>query len=107
VLDILGGNPFWKSSGYLLSVFTGTSFVVMTSHHEKERYFMSKHSHKFVDEYDGLVGFGLSREVDEHTLTYYLQKFSDDQLMALIRSRMSEEDMEELFNLMGRLGRIH
>jgi hypothetical protein len=41
--------------------------------------------------------------VDEHTLTYYLQKFSDDQLMALMRSRMSEEDMEELFNLMGRL----
>ena len=64
---------------------------------------MSKHSHKFVDEYDGLVGFGLSREVDEHTITYYLQKFSDDQLMALIRSRMSEQDMEELFNLMGRL----
>ena len=64
---------------------------------------MQKHSHKFVEEYDGLVGFGLSREVDEHTLTYYLQKFSDDQLMALIRGRMSEEDMEELFNLMGRL----
>jgi hypothetical protein len=56
-----------------------------------------------VEEYDGLVGFGLSREVDEHTLTYYLQKFSDDQLMALIRSRMSDEDMEELFNLMGRV----
>ncbi|MGD9077005.1 MAG: cytoplasmic protein [Desulfobacteraceae bacterium] len=64
---------------------------------------MQKHNHKFVEEYDGLVGFGLSREVDEHTLTYYLQKFSDDQLMALMRSRMSEEDMEELFNLMGRL----
>ena len=64
---------------------------------------MSKHSHEFVEKYDGLVGFGLSREVDELTLTYYLQKFSDDQLMALMRSRMSEEDMEELFNLMGRL----
>ena len=64
---------------------------------------MQKHSHKFVEEYDGLVGFGLSREVDEHTLTYYLQKFSDDQLMALIRGRMSEEDMEEVFNLLGRL----
>jgi hypothetical protein len=64
---------------------------------------MSKHSHKFVEEYDGLVGFGFSREVDEHTLTYYLQKFSDDQLMALIRGRISDEDMEELFNLMGRL----
>jgi len=56
-----------------------------------------------VEEYDGLVGFGFSREVDEHTLTYYLQKFSDDQLMALIRGRISDEDMEELFNLMGRL----
>jgi hypothetical protein len=65
--------------------------------------FMQKHSHKFVEEYDGLVGFGLSREVDEHTLTYYLQKFSDDQLMALIRGRMSDEDMGEVFNLLGRL----
>ena len=64
---------------------------------------MQKHSHKFVEEYDGLVGFGLSREVDELTLTYYLQKFSDDQLMALIRGRISDEDMEETFNLLGRL----
>jgi hypothetical protein len=64
---------------------------------------MQKHSHQFVEEYDGLVGFGFSREVDEHTLTCYLQKFSDDQLMALIRGRISDGDMEELFNLMGRL----
>jgi hypothetical protein len=56
-----------------------------------------------VEEYDGLVGFGFSREVDEHTLTYYLQKFSDDQLMALIRGRISDRDMEEVFNLLGRL----
>ena len=64
---------------------------------------MPKHSHRFVEEYNGLVGFGFSREVDEHTLTYYLQKFSDDQLMALIRGRISDEDMEEVFNLLGRL----
>ena len=64
---------------------------------------MPKHNHHFVEEYDGLVGFGLSREVDEHTVTYYLQKFSDDQLMALIRERMSDEDMEELFSHLGRL----
>jgi hypothetical protein len=64
---------------------------------------MQKYSHQFVEEYDGLVGFGFSREVDEHTLTCYLQKFSDDQLMALIRGRISDGDMEELFNLMGRL----
>ena len=64
---------------------------------------MGKHSHRFVEEYDGLVGFGFSREVDEYTLTYYLQKFADDQLMALIRGRISDSDMEELFNLLGRL----
>lgn len=64
---------------------------------------MSGHSHRFVEEYDGLVGFGLERKFDEYTLTYYLQKFSDDQHMALIRERMSNSDMEELFNLLGKL----
>ena len=64
---------------------------------------MSRHSHRFVEEYDDLVGFGFSREVNENTLTYYLQKFADDQHMALIRGRMSDEDMEDLFNLLGTL----
>jgi len=64
---------------------------------------MQKHSHRFVEEYDGLVGFGLEREIDEYTLTYYLQKFADDEHMALMRERMSDSDMEELFNLLGRL----
>ncbi len=64
---------------------------------------MPKHSYRFVEEYDDLVGFGFSREVNENTLTYYLQKFADDQHMALIRGRMSDEDMEDLFNLLGRL----
>ena len=64
---------------------------------------MPKHSHRFVEEYDGLVGFGASREEDEATVIYYLQKFSDDQLMELIRERMSDEDLEVLFNLIGRL----
>jgi hypothetical protein len=64
---------------------------------------MDRHSHRFVEEYDGLVGFGFDRQVNESTLTYYLQKFSDDRLIALIRGRMSDEDMEELFNLLGRL----
>lgn len=64
---------------------------------------MSEHSHRFVKEYQGLVGFGLNRETDEATITYYLQKFSDDQLMALIRGRMSQEDLETLFALINRL----
>ncbi|MBW1916351.1 MAG: cytoplasmic protein [Deltaproteobacteria bacterium] len=64
---------------------------------------MSTHKHRFVEEYDGLVGFGLDRETDECTLTYYLQKFSDDELMTFIRKRISDSDMEELFNLLGSL----
>jgi hypothetical protein len=64
---------------------------------------MPKHSHKFVEEYNGLVGFGLNREVNEYTLTYYVQKFADDRLMALIRGRMSDGHMEEIFNLLGKL----
>jgi hypothetical protein len=66
-----------------------------------------QHSHRFVEEYEGLVGFGLDRETDEYTLTYYLQKFSDDELMALIRSKLTESEMEELFNLVARLMKQH
>jgi len=64
---------------------------------------MSAHQHRFVEEYQGPVGFGLERKLDEYALTYYLQKFSDDDLMALIRARMSQSDMEELFDLLARL----
>jgi len=60
-----------------------------------------------VEEYDGFVGFGMDREIDEHTLTYYLQKFSDDELMAVIRKRMSGEELEQLFNLLAGLLKNH
>ena len=64
---------------------------------------MSKHSHVFVEEYNDLVGFGYDRKTDESTLIYYLQKFSDDRHAALIVPRMSDSEMEELFNFMGKL----
>ncbi len=64
---------------------------------------MPIHHHRFVEDYQGPVGFGLERKLDEYTLTYYLQKFSDDDLMALIRPRMSQSDMEALFDLLARL----
>lgn len=64
---------------------------------------MGKHSHAFVEEYEGYVGFGFDRKTDELTLTYYLQKFSDDRLMTLMRERMSDVDMEALFDLIARL----
>ncbi len=61
---------------------------------------MPKHSHRFVEEYTGFIGFGLDRTTDEHTLTCYLQKFSDDELMALLRARMSTEDMQALTDML-------
>jgi hypothetical protein len=66
---------------------------------------MQKHTHKFVEEYDGLVGFGYNREADESTVRYYLQKFSDDDHSSLILARMSDADMEALFNTLGDLMR--
>ncbi len=64
---------------------------------------MGKHRHQFVDDYEGLVGFGLDRETDEKTLTWYLQKFSDDDHMALIGERMTDQDLKILFDLLGGL----
>ena len=64
---------------------------------------MSKHHYRFVEEYDGLVGFGLDRKTDEYTLSYYLQKFAEDRHLELIRERMSDEDLESLFNHLARL----
>lgn len=64
---------------------------------------MTRHHHRFIEEYDGLVAFGLDRKTDEATLTWYLQKFSDDDHMALLRERMSDENMADLFNHLGKL----
>ena len=64
---------------------------------------MGRHSHKFVEEYDGPVAFGMEPEADKATLTWYLQKFSDDANMALLRERMSEPDTAALFDLLGGL----
>jgi hypothetical protein len=68
---------------------------------------MMKHSHNFVESYDGLVGFGLNRETDEKTVCYYLQKFSDDVLMDKLLTKLSDDELEELFLLMTRLLKKH
>ena len=68
---------------------------------------MSKHSHAFVETYDGLIGFGLDRETDENTVICYLQKFSDDQLMALLRKRLTAGELNEIFTLISRLLQKH
>lgn len=68
---------------------------------------MTHHSHTFVETYDGLVAFGLNRETDEHTIIYYLQKFSDDALMHHIVKRLSNEELKEIFNLISKLLKTH
>ena len=68
---------------------------------------MSKHSHRFTDEYDGFVGFGFNRETDEHTIIYYLQKFSDDSLMQTLVKRLSDQDLADIFDLLTRLLKTH
>jgi len=68
---------------------------------------MAEHSHDFVENYSGLVGFGADRETDENTLIYYLQKFSDDTLITALVKRMSDRELEEIFNLVNRVMKHH
>ena len=68
---------------------------------------MAKHSHNHVETYDGLIGFGLDRETDENTVIYYLQKFSDDELMSTIIKKLSADELEEIFNMLIRLIKNH
>jgi hypothetical protein len=64
---------------------------------------MIKHSHRFVDTFDGFLGYGLDRESNENTVHLYLQKFSDDDLMKTILKRMTDEDLAELFEITGKM----
>jgi hypothetical protein len=68
---------------------------------------MNRHRHSFVDEYDGMVAFGFSRDVDEKSLMVYLQKFADDDLLQILVPRLSDQDITQLFELISHLLRKH
>jgi TorA maturation chaperone TorD len=68
---------------------------------------MAQHTHQFIERYAGLVGFGLDRETDENTLICYLQKFSDDAVMAAIIQRLDDHELAEVFDLINRLLHRH
>ncbi|MFO7643247.1 MAG: cytoplasmic protein [Desulfosarcina sp.] len=68
---------------------------------------MTTHTHHFVEAFEGFIGFGLNAESDMDTVVYYLQKFSDDQLMQLLRTRLSHEDRQAIFDLLSALLRKH
>ncbi len=65
------------------------------------------HSHNFVNEYQGLVGFGLDRETDEKSLMVYLQKFSDDTLLKALLPLLTDGEIEEIFVLISRTLKTH
>jgi hypothetical protein len=64
---------------------------------------MAKHSHLFVETFDGFSGYGLDRQSNEDTLQLYLQKFSDDCLMKTILKRMTDDDLDEIFEITGKM----
>ena len=68
---------------------------------------MPLHSHEFVENYQGLIGFGYNRETDEKTIIYYLQKLSDDRLVEILVKRLSEDELEEVFSFAAKLLKKH
>lgn len=68
---------------------------------------MGKHSHRFVETYQGPVAFGLSREIDEASLVVYLQKFSDDRLMETLRTRLTDQEIAQIASWIVELLRKH
>ncbi len=68
---------------------------------------MPLHTHQFVETYDGMVGFGLNREIDEKTVMWYLQKFSDDAVMQRMLGSLSNGELTEIFDMISRLLKTH
>ncbi len=66
-----------------------------------------KHSHKFVEEYEDMLAFGMGRETDEATIICYLQKFSDDELMSALVKRLSDSELEEIFLFITKIMKNH
>ncbi|MBU1169994.1 MAG: cytoplasmic protein [Proteobacteria bacterium] len=68
---------------------------------------MGKHSHLFVENYSGIGALGWDRKTDEETLKFYLQKFSDDQLMELLIPKLSDGDIEAIYGLINSMLKKH
>jgi hypothetical protein len=68
---------------------------------------LARHRHEFVETYDGMIAFGFSRADDERSLIAFLQKFSDDDLMTVLASRLSDHEIEALVNLLTGLLKTH
>ncbi len=65
------------------------------------------HTHHFVNQYQGLIGFGLDRETDEKSLMVYLQKFSDDDFLKTLIPRLSDDEIGAMVEWIFRFLKIH
>ncbi len=61
-----------------------------------------KDTHQFIQEYTGLGAFGLDRATDEETIMFYLQKFSEDSFMNALLPRLSDRELEEIYEWINR-----
>ena len=68
---------------------------------------MSKHSHRFVEEYTGDAMYGWDHQGDLETLKYYLQKFSDDSFLDLILPKIDQEDRDAIYNTLTSILKKH
>lgn len=68
---------------------------------------MKKHTHNFVEDYDGFIGFGYDRPTDENTVFCYLQKLSDDRLMQVLLPKLSDRELEKVFSCVSALLKKH
>ncbi|MDD2463431.1 MAG: hypothetical protein PHI97_05495 [Desulfobulbus sp.] len=51
--------------------------------------------------------FGLNRETDERSLVEFLQHFTDEQLTQALIPRMSEEEINQIVDLLGAIMKNH
>ena len=68
---------------------------------------MAKHSHEFVENYDGLGAFGWDRKTDEETVMFYLQKFSDDEFLKVLIKRLSDDELAGIYERINELMKKH
>ena len=69
---------------------------------------MTTHRHEFANRFDcSLIAFGLDRELDEQSLHAYLQKLSDDDLMAVLLGRLSDQEISDTVDFVMSLLKRH
>jgi hypothetical protein len=64
---------------------------------------VNTYSHHFLEQFNGFIGYGFDRQSNEDTLQIYLQKFSDDALMATVLKRMADVDLDAAFEMITNL----